>query len=507
MQSLQSSATWLAMVGPLVVAVYVNYFTPSTMSISQLWFHYHETSQLMIPFENVENDDDDDDEDDEDRDSDAISSVLTSIDHDYLCFDHTGTYSSIDTTWFGVLQEVDTDLTEIEQRATMNLICSSNKYMLEQLKLDENVTDYCRNHHESCSAWAAMGECIANPEFMQEKCAPACQCCDQLQFEARCPPRPLEWKERDVWRPGDMDDFFLQLATNETLVQKYHPVFHRHPARYNVGKNSMGPPTTATTNNDVDKDAPWIVTLPNFLSAHECTLLIELASKQVRTRTTKVGKVGKDGLVERVEGERRTSTSAWCMDACSTNETMQATFGKIESLVGIPQVNSEKMHFLRYLSGQQHELHRDFLPFEISRESGPRILTVLIYLNTVPLSSGGGTHFPMLNVTIQPTQGTALIFPVVLSHDLNRADDRTEHEALLFDPSEQQLSHNNSMVFDDGGPTQNRLPYRGEWTRCLTLAPFIYKYSILFYIYVCTYLLTPFPHYCLQTSILQYPSS
>jgi hypothetical protein len=285
---------------------------------------------------------------------------------------------------------------------------------------------------------------------MQEQCAPACQCCDQLLFETRCPPRPLEWKEHDVWRPGDMDSFFLQLATNETLVRKYHTIVHRHPAKYNLGTNSIAT-TTATTNNDVDDDAPWIVTVPNFLSAHECTLLIDLASKQVRTRIKKAGKVGKDGSVERVEGERRTSTSAWCMDACSTNETVQATFGKIESLLGIPQVNSEKIQFLRYLAGQEHAVHRDFIPFQIERESGPRILTVLIYLNTIPLSSGGGTRFPRLNVTIQPTQGTALIFPIVLSHDLNLVDDRTEHEALLFDPLEHQSSHNNSMFFDDSG--------------------------------------------------------
>jgi hypothetical protein len=103
------------------------------------------------------------------------------------------------------------------------------------------------------------------------------------------------------------------------------------------------------------------------------------------------------------------------------------------------------------LGGQEHTVHRDFIPFQTSHESGPRILTVLIYLNTIPLSSGGGTYFPRLNVTIQPEQGTALIFPLVLSQDLNLVDDRTEHETLLFDPSERQLTHSDLTVLDDDG--------------------------------------------------------
>jgi hypothetical protein len=103
------------------------------------------------------------------------------------------------------------------------------------------------------------------------------------------------------------------------------------------------------------------------------------------------------------------------------------------------------------LSGQEHAVHRDYIPFQTSHKSGPRILTVLIYLNTILLSSGGGTHFPRLNVTIQPEQGKALIFPLVLSQDLNLVDDRTEHETLLFDPSERQLTHSDLMVLDDDG--------------------------------------------------------
>jgi hypothetical protein len=60
---------------------------------------------------------------------------------------------------------------------------------------------------------------------MQEKCTSASQCRDKLLLEARCPPKPVTWI-----------NFFLQLATNATLVQKYHTVIHQHPAMYRIGK-------------------------------------------------------------------------------------------------------------------------------------------------------------------------------------------------------------------------------------------------------------------------------
>mmetsp|Transcript_7759 Transcript_7759/g.23051 ORF Transcript_7759/g.23051 Transcript_7759/m.23051 type:complete len:301 (-) Transcript_7759:13-915(-) len=35
----------------------------------------------------------------------------------------------------------------------------------------------CRNQHEDCDAWAARGECDANPSYMHDSCAPACGTC------------------------------------------------------------------------------------------------------------------------------------------------------------------------------------------------------------------------------------------------------------------------------------------------------------------------------------------
>jgi len=57
-----------------------------------------------------------------------------------------------------------------------------------------------------------------------------------------------------------------------------------------------------------------------------------------------------------------------------------------------------------------------------------RIITVFLYLNDV--EAGGGTDFPLLNLTVLPKRGTALIWPSVRDSDPNRKDARTEHQAL-----------------------------------------------------------------------------
>jgi hypothetical protein len=57
-------------------------------------------------------------------------------------------------------------------------------------------------------------------------------------------------------------------------------------------------------------------------------------------------------------------------------------------------------------------------------------MTVFIYLNTLPEGAGGGTNFPDLNITVNPVQGTVLIWPSVLSRNPNQQDTRTFHQAL-----------------------------------------------------------------------------
>eukprot|EP00956_Cyclotella_meneghiniana_P039481 scaffold172536_cov57-Cyclotella_meneghiniana.AAC.2 len=74
--------------------------------------------------------------------------------------------------------------------------------------------------------------------------------------------------------------------------------------------------------------------------------------------------------------------------------------------------------------------HNDASPTRGSEWSdlgGQRVITVIVYLNTC--NEGGGTKFDQLGFTVQPREGSALIFFPANSETLE-ADGRTVHQSL-----------------------------------------------------------------------------
>ena len=86
------------------------------------------------------------------------------------------------------------------------------------------------------------------------------------------------------------------------------------------------------------------------------------------------------------------------------------------------------LQLLRYEPGQYYLPHHDFIPIDVERQQGPRILTVFLYLNDV--ESGGETEFTMLDLRVTPRKYRALIWPSVLNDAPNQMDPRTHHQAL-----------------------------------------------------------------------------
>lgn len=83
----------------------------------------------------------------------------------------------------------------------------------------------------------------------------------------------------------------------------------------------------------------------------------------------------------------------------------------VENITGIPEVNSEWLQLLRYEESQFYNTHNDYIPFQLDRQCGVRILTFYFYLNDV--EEGGGTNFPNLNLTVTPKRGRAVMWPSV----------------------------------------------------------------------------------------------
>jgi prolyl 4-hydroxylase len=123
-----------------------------------------------------------------------------------------------------------------------------------------------------------QGECEVNPKYMKMKCGPACQSCDYLDIRNRC---KIEDNGPNAWSPGDLDETFRRLSTEEPFVSQYNVQVLSSPNM---------------------NDGPWVVTLENVVSQEEADKLIQLGRDRGYERSTNVGKSKPDGTFESVVG-------------------------------------------------------------------------------------------------------------------------------------------------------------------------------------------------------------
>ena len=155
---------------------------------------------------------------------------------------------------------------------------------------------------------------LFQPRYMVLQCAPSCQTCDKIDFDARCP-----WDKNtpSILKPGDLDKLFQRLTT-DPIYQKYEPTIHSSPP-----------------------DGPWVVTLEKFLTDEECDRLIYLGGEEGYEISKDVGAKIFDGTYDGVTSEGRTSTNAWCTGKCYNDTLTQSVLSKIENITGVPETNSE----------------------------------------------------------------------------------------------------------------------------------------------------------------------
>ncbi|GKY90387.1 hypothetical protein MPSEU_000012700 [Mayamaea pseudoterrestris] len=298
------------------------------------------------------------------------------------------------------------------------IIEAARAYLQDTVAADPKlakIKSICLNKHAQCGFWASVGECEANPGFMNVNCAPVCQSCDQLSVEARC---PMDNLGPDAFQnPGDLNAMFERIV-NEPSLQKYEPVVLSRPS-YKHGD---------TAGNATYSIGLWMVMFENALSEDEAHQMIELGGLLGYERSSDVGDELPDGTFTQSVNSGRTSTNAWCVGECYENATAQTLMARIEEITGIPETNSENLQLLRYEEDEFYQTHNDYIPYNIDRPSGVRVLTFYMYLNDV--AEGGGTNFPRAsNLTVTPKRGRAVLWPSVYDHDPNRKDPRSDHQA------------------------------------------------------------------------------
>eukprot|EP00877_Chromochloris_zofingiensis_P008230 jgi/Chrzof1/3660/Cz13g04040.t1 len=120
----------------------------------------------------------------------------------------------------------------------------------------------------------------------------------------------------------------------------------------------------------------------NLLTNEEANHLKSLASISMK-RSTVVSTADGSSVVD----DYRTSYGTFLKR--QQDVTVSAIEAKVARWVNIPAVHAEDMQVLRYGVGQEYKPHMDTLHAE---DAGPRVATVLIYLNDV--EEGGETAFP-----------------------------------------------------------------------------------------------------------------
>jgi prolyl 4-hydroxylase len=324
--------------------------------------------------------------------------------------------NSTENVDMGVTQIIDAKLaTEIQNR-----IAASQEYvnMISKDPQYKKLMELCKNNHESCAFWSVIGECEKNPGYMKTKCSPSCFSCDQLSVETRCPINLTETP--NIWEPGDVNKFFTNLTTMDEYKQYGVKV---------LSAPDYLPGDSAEKEVDYLVNGPWAVLLENFISDEEADRLIELGAAEGYERSSDVGKEKADGTFDHHIGYGRTSHNSWCQKECYKDPVAQRVIERITNVTNIPEANSEYLQMLRYEVGEHYQTHHDYIPHQLQRQSGVRILTVYMYLNDV--EEGGGTSFTNLGpLTVTPKKGAALIWPSVLDERPHTKDERTMHAAL-----------------------------------------------------------------------------
>ncbi|GMH59472.1 hypothetical protein TL16_g02834 [Triparma laevis f. inornata] len=298
----------------------------------------------------------------------------------------------------GLAQELGAGQEVVKSRAVLKQV---KEHMLGLD--DDELKQNCVNQHKSCVFWASLGECSANPSYMHVSCAPACLTCPKIRFEHRCP-IPDNLAETAIFKPHNLNAMFGRVMESEEF-RKYKPV--------------------------LVKEGPYILTFDEFLTDEECDALVEFGFDKGFERSSDVGKTQFSGESEKVISSHRTSSNAWCNKTCEEDPVINRIHEKIAEVTGVPFNNSEHLQILQYFPGQEYKKHHDFIQGDSDKKAcGPRVLTLLLYLNDV--EEGGGTSFPDLlggGIVVTPKKGKALMWPSVLDGDPTRRDARTMHQA------------------------------------------------------------------------------
>lgn len=167
--------------------------------------------------------------------------------------------------------------------------------------------------------------------------------------------------------------------------------------------------------------------IPGFLTEPECNELIEMARSRVARSQGWNALDGSESV-----SDYRTSEHMFV----EKHETplVQSIEERVAYHTGYPSENQEAIQIVHYQPGKYYKVHWDYFdpkwagsPSAFAR-GGNRVITFMIYLNSIPSGHGGETYFNRAGLVIRPDMGKACMwYNVFPDHSVDKS---TSHEGL-----------------------------------------------------------------------------
>jgi hypothetical protein len=150
-----------------------------------------------------------------------------------------------------------------------------------------------------------------------------------------------------------------------------------------------------------------IILLDDFLSTEECDNIILISESFIHQSIVDDYETNNNFL----SGYRTNSGAYYTLNSFHDIEK------RLANLTHLDTSHMEGFKVLKYDTSKQYEPNSDYSDTrynendDLLKLKGHRVLTVILYLNDVPC--GGHSLFPLLNISITPKKGSALLFPSV----------------------------------------------------------------------------------------------
>lgn len=206
--------------------------------------------------------------------------------------------------------------------------------------------------------------------------------------------------------------------TIRTLCRERH-IPNSKDTRCSTRFSLTGPHLSPELRLEVLNIEPKIVRIHDIISEQEAKLLHKLALPKLKRSTVTVED-------KAITSKFRTAKTAWM--SASEYPIIDKIERRLEHILKLNLNDSEPIQVVNYRFGGFYGPHLDTMRSETDSDHdkwsiSERMMTILIYLNHV--SQGGSTVFPRINLTVEPIERTAVVWPN-LQHD-GQVDPRTLH--------------------------------------------------------------------------------